>query len=411
MSARHGEAQEVGDQKKKRSLTDAEIAAEYNDSKKVKPRKQRKVMMDEQDLIKPDGLSSILMNFPRQFEHKTYKKNRKDMAKFSLHLITAYQQWANKIVPGTPLEDVLWKIQSMNTKASVKPFLQTMRNEIRNQHLVRIYGSEKAQYFLSQLEDSYGETELQENVSDGSAAAVAEGATPPATTNEPGENTETNASAVPLPATEREIPGTDGQENDMDEEEDYFDMNDMVPVEEEDYADYDMHDTVSVVSTKPTQSKTGVDPEPVLTTNPVPPNDVKNNSRRAIDHFESSDDETGDVRGVVTAKAPRRSILVDSDDDEEEDVMPPKKLEARGNDKVNSVEKDPIADEDEPSVLGSVDDCTPERTENVDTDDIPLMETLVHVPTTSECSGFLPDKENTIPTDKLQNNDLDKDVA
>ena len=386
LSARHGEAQEAGatHNDKKRKLTDAEIAAEYNDSKKVpsnrhKPRTQRKVMMDEQDLIKPDGLSAILMNFPRQFEHKNYKNNRKDMAKFSLHLITAYQQWANKIVPGTPLEDVFWKIQSMNSKTSVKLFLQSMRNEVRNQHVERIFGLEKAQHLLSQLDDSYGETELPGDTYDGVAAVEAATVT---TTNEPGEETEASSSAVTptapvnLSTTQGEIQDMNGQDGVVDED-DYLDMNDMVPVEEDDYPDIDMHDTVPVVATQPPQPTTGVVPETVPPiTNPVPPHDITKSHRRFIDHFESSDDEENVVRAVVPANAPRRTIVVDSDDDNDDDeAAMPKQHETRGSDKVDSVEKDPISDKNASSVVGAVNnatpDPTPDGTDNVDDDDIP----------------------------------------
>jgi hypothetical protein len=86
------------------------------------------------------------------------------MAKFSRQLILAYQQWSNKIVPTTPFEEVAWRIQTMNSKTSVKRFLQTMRDQVRNQHVERIFGLEKAEQMIAQLDMAL--MEQQEDTND-----------------------------------------------------------------------------------------------------------------------------------------------------------------------------------------------------------------------------------------------------
>jgi hypothetical protein len=240
-----------------------------------------------------------------------------------------------------------------------------MRNEVRNHHIERIYGLEKADQLLSQLDDSNAE-ESTWNASDGPEAnAVREPEDPPDAS--PVATAPINATTDTAPLAQEERPDMDGE--DPLDEDDYHDMHDMIPVEEYDYPEeLDVEDTVHVVpepkSIVPATAHT-------ISTPIVPSNPLKNNRRRILDDDDddelSSEEEEAhdvhdDVAGVAAVTDPpssSRGVILEDSDDEKEfelDMEMPKKNDAqlekpdnvaRVCDKEGQGEKDLQANKDE----------------------------------------------------------------
>eukprot|EP00934_Nitzschia_sp_Nitz4_P001448 Nitzschia sp. Nitz4//scaffold29_size155292//49708//50736//NITZ4_002649-RA/size155292-processed-gene-0.11-mRNA-1//1//CDS//3329546421//1448//frame0 len=155
---KENEADKDADGSRKRP-TDDEIAAEYSQKKK---RQNRLAVLTEQDLLKPHGLSAIFQNFPENFRPH-YSKTPRDMGHFAQTLIRAYHQWADAIQPGLPMDSTLAKVHSLGKKTVVRQHLQDMRNQVRDAHVERFLGLEKAQHLLEQLKDGLDmEQQMQE---------------------------------------------------------------------------------------------------------------------------------------------------------------------------------------------------------------------------------------------------------
>ena len=273
LSRMHGEAQDASEtlatasaanaanaanasKKRQAPPTDAEIAAEYNSATSGKTKTRRRTLppLNETQLLQANGLMAVRTQFPEHFHSRSigrnnnnnssssssrtnqtkqkYARTRHDMARFSRHLRTAYQQWAQQLVVGTShchhlaLEDVLWKIQTLNSKTSVKHFLQHMRNQIRNEKVERIYGLEKAEQLLAHLNDEEEEGGRMELASANPSSATKDDT--PTTTNHDDGGEQGTPSASPPPATDQE-------QEDMDAatQEAAFDMDpdDFVPTQ------------------------------------------------------------------------------------------------------------------------------------------------------------------------------------
>ena len=143
--------------------TEEEIANEYN-KQKSKTRKPIPTLTPEH-LVGDKGLMVVRQSFPSRFGSSSAfrasnkKKNQRpkftkqDMPRFTKNLVQAYQNWTDDLVPGVPLEELVVKLYSLSGKAGVKSHLQTLRNQVRNHHVERIYGLEKGEALLRQLEE------------------------------------------------------------------------------------------------------------------------------------------------------------------------------------------------------------------------------------------------------------------
>ena len=150
------QTQNEQERKDKRKKTDEEIAKEYESKARKKKQRRKQPKLEPEQLNK--GLLVLEKQFPTAFHDKTKfannnkKKNPKSMAQFASSLIHKYRQWSDDMLPGVPLEEVLWKLHTMNGKHSVKPFLETMRQQVRNQHVEKLYGIEGGEALIAKLE-------------------------------------------------------------------------------------------------------------------------------------------------------------------------------------------------------------------------------------------------------------------
>ena len=289
LSERHGEAQEDSSSSKgnKKKPTDQEIADEYNTIPK-KPRKQQP-KLEPEHLVGPKGLMVIRQRFPNRFpKQKQQQRNgkSKSMALFSRQLIQAYEQWCDDLLPGVPLEEVLWKLRTMNSKATVKNYITTLRNQIRNEHVERIYGLEQGEALIRQLE----------------MGLVAEQAA------DDDEDNELEDAPVP------------GEELLRQEEEDEEDGDPMA-------ADLDPNNDPNTERVATGVAKNTKEPS----LEPVPMDEKEAAKRLELDAGKEKDDDDGDddddsgvvvsarhAAATVTPTHSRQNVLDDSSDDEEE---------------------------------------------------------------------------------------------
>jgi hypothetical protein len=165
LSERYGEASEAKDRSNGTANTQSttsptaggvnaqEIAALYDKGVTVKP-KRRRVTLEETHLTGADGLIRLPHDLSAALHYRPppHKRDVPTAAAYSRRLMRGYEQWFQQLVPSTATDDAALKTSSLGAKKSVKAFVETMRHAVRNQHLERIYGRERADAMLVELE-------------------------------------------------------------------------------------------------------------------------------------------------------------------------------------------------------------------------------------------------------------------
>jgi hypothetical protein len=155
LSRLHGEA--VEGRGEKRAQTAEEIEAEYE--KKTKSIKRQKRPALTVDMI--TGVNG-LVRLPVEFKQIPFRgeKSIASAASYSLRLVEAYKKFCFDLMPSMAFEDVLLKIEKEGGTRQVKDYLQTMRNAQRDQFVESLYGKEKADQFLTDLQVLVAEQEM-----------------------------------------------------------------------------------------------------------------------------------------------------------------------------------------------------------------------------------------------------------
>ena len=182
LSAANGEAPEAPSSKK-RKQTDQEIADLYTSTaKKRKPR----VTLQPTHLTGADGLIRIRFDF-KSLKYPQKRLSLDAAATYSQNLVQAYKGWAYNLFPGLAFEDVLSRVDTFGSKREIKNHLTHMRTDVRNAHLERIFGRERAERMVNELEDGLKQQQQQhmddEHPSfDANAAPTSNAVEPPAVT-------------------------------------------------------------------------------------------------------------------------------------------------------------------------------------------------------------------------------------
>ena len=181
LSRKHGEAAVAGSRPKKRGATgtpksksntttstDQDIANEYAEQEKQQRKKVRRNVhrtVTPEDLVRSKGLTVVRNGIPARFhsnssssgnnKSSSYTKTPRSMARYSRKLITAYSDWMDEMTSGLPLVEQSWKLRALGSKTQIKQYLVESRKTIRDQHVERLLGLEKAETLLRQLEDYY----------------------------------------------------------------------------------------------------------------------------------------------------------------------------------------------------------------------------------------------------------------
>jgi len=145
LSEQHGEAEESSSQKRK---PEEDIEAEYSRKKA-----RRRPTLTPAMVTSSKGLIRIRSEFPRQVKWPTTTKNKVNAAAtYSRTLVNSYKSFCYDLFPNSAFQDVLTRLESFGAKKEIKDYLQQMREEVRNAHLEKIYGKEKAQAMITELE-------------------------------------------------------------------------------------------------------------------------------------------------------------------------------------------------------------------------------------------------------------------
>ena len=154
----HGEADEASTKSasNKQKLKKEDIEAEYNKTKTKKPR----IVLKESDLTGFKGLIRI----PTEFSKLKYgnKPNMEAAARYSQQLVQKYQLFCYDLFPGMAMEDVLARVETFGSKKEVKSYLNSMREEVRNNHLEACFGKDTAERWIQELQDGLAQTEAQQ---------------------------------------------------------------------------------------------------------------------------------------------------------------------------------------------------------------------------------------------------------
>jgi hypothetical protein len=184
LSEQFGEVEEAdGTNKRKRSSTNAETklteedaaaAKQFEEEVRLKTKKVRPTLQ-EKDLKSSKGLIFIRRSFPTQVQkyrhvpltnkvRGTGSKSNKlaqkmntnahinAAATYSRSLMGAYREFANELFSSMAPEDVFLKIDQLHSKKDIKDYLQLMRDEFRKEYMEGIYGGEKANRILNEME-------------------------------------------------------------------------------------------------------------------------------------------------------------------------------------------------------------------------------------------------------------------
>eukprot|EP00956_Cyclotella_meneghiniana_P001048 scaffold1252_cov66-Cyclotella_meneghiniana.AAC.2 len=174
LSSQHGEASDDGPKRKRSATTtysEADAAAAKEFEEKIKVKKSRPALTPA-ELKGSKGLIVIRRSFPDQIKYRekkpiigtgsksstvAQKMNTQSQinsaASYSRTLMAAYKNFARQLFPSLAPEDVLLKIQDFGSKKEIKDYLQLMRNDVRKEYLEGIYGTDKTERILHELEN------------------------------------------------------------------------------------------------------------------------------------------------------------------------------------------------------------------------------------------------------------------
>ena len=166
-----GEAGEAPSEKRK-TTTDQDIAAEL--AGEVRKAKKSRPTLQPADLVGPNGLNRIKNEFNDQVKYRGVdraklkakggkkKPTREQLkraelnaaASYSRDLLGAYRNFCRDLFPSMAFEDTVARIENLSSKKEVKDYVEVMREDVRRQHLVGIYGAAKTDRMLSELESN-----------------------------------------------------------------------------------------------------------------------------------------------------------------------------------------------------------------------------------------------------------------
>lgn len=157
LSERFGEAAETGDAegtKRKRAEESEKNIAQELDQEEKKAKKVRPQLVPL-NLTGADGLIKLPIEMKR-IKYKPKKGKKRDVlaaAAYCKKLVHAYRSFCNDLMPSMNFEDVLLKVEQLGAKKNVKNHVQHMKDNVRNGHLERLYGREKAERMLQELSE------------------------------------------------------------------------------------------------------------------------------------------------------------------------------------------------------------------------------------------------------------------
>lgn len=190
LSEAYGEAQEGPSATKKANsmkLTDAEIASALNQEESKKKRIKRTPALDIPTLTGPKGLIKIRHEFrsykykpPKAISGKEYGQEARERevaaaANYLSSIMRAYQDFATSLCPTDHYSNTFFKIQQLGSKKEVRDYLNSMRDDMAREYLESIYGREKTEKYMHELEHGLkvDRSQLEEEIHEQSSLAGA----------------------------------------------------------------------------------------------------------------------------------------------------------------------------------------------------------------------------------------------
>jgi hypothetical protein len=162
LSRAHGEAAEAPASRKRGAQTDQEIEAEYEGAAQKKKRKPR-VTLQPSHMLSASGLIKIRTDFSSlKFPQRSDPIDA--AAAYSRALIKQYRSWAYDLFPGLALDDLLSRVETFGSRREVKAHLQQMRNEVCAAHVEQLFGKERAQRWLEELDRGLSQQHVEEEI-------------------------------------------------------------------------------------------------------------------------------------------------------------------------------------------------------------------------------------------------------
>ena len=289
LSTANGEASEAPSSKK-RKQTDQEIADLYaSTAKKRKPR----VTLQPTHLTGADGLIRIRSDFT-SLKYPQKRSCLDSAATYSRSLIQAYKGWAYNLFPGLAFEDVLSRVETFGSKREIKSHLTHMRTDVRNAHLERIFGRERAERMVNELEDGLKQQQhiddeypsgTSGNEVDANAAPTPNAVEPPAVTTRMASTTKESsvpaqsANAAPVNRQNSVPSGRADSEPDSDEEFEFDKPTGKTSADPSAFYDTDDEDETNGVDERPDVSEE----VPPMATNIDPIAEEDHSNRRHVE--------------------------------------------------------------------------------------------------------------------------------
>ena len=355
LSEKFGEAEEGGggesSRKRKTEESEKDIALALDQEEKKKIKKPRPQLLPA-NLTGADGLMKLPIEFKKNIKYRPKKGKKRDIvaaAAYSQNLVNAYHSFCTDLFPSMAFEDVLLKIEQLGSKKEVKDFLQHTRDNVRNEHLERLYGREKAERMLQELDDGlklrehvdgYDDEMQPQTAMDEDASPEQSNDNPTATTME-GNNATPNASFLNAAGASENQEATTAMSDD-EEQEATFDDEDSTPIvpnnnstdmravataeendkdaDEEQEATFDDEPVDNDLSSKPVEESPPIVPSKDGTAAAAKENDNDNADDEEEDEEEATFDDVMEAQPAAQMEqaAPEKETIPDKDDDKED---------------------------------------------------------------------------------------------
>jgi len=152
------EASEAPGSNKKRNnenkQTEKDIEKEYSKESQIPKRKRPR--LETKDVTGPKGLIRIRNEFPKLVKYRSKGRNFREhvlnAAIYGQSILDSYRLFCYDLFAHKSYEDVLNRIETFGSKKEVKEFLNEMRMQMRKEHLTRVYGYEKTERMLCEID-------------------------------------------------------------------------------------------------------------------------------------------------------------------------------------------------------------------------------------------------------------------
>jgi len=169
LSEQYGEATEMNTEKKRKNTeteTDQDLEKDFANDASIKKQRVSRPKFEPSTLIGPQGLIKIKNEFPTIMKHQTKRLHRQKNTmgrtiafqydseeRYAKSLLSTYTNVFFDLYPHMAFQDLLLRVEKFGSKKEVKDYVKMMREDERRLHVEKVYGMEKADRMLKDLEN------------------------------------------------------------------------------------------------------------------------------------------------------------------------------------------------------------------------------------------------------------------